>query len=139
MDDEESTAKPWELPVVELIDDSNHRIRASELHMRYYDFVGRRIAKQATDDDAFDMNFIAKTYAGIIQSKKSGELYYIFNPRTLWVHLVQKKWVFESYHYYTVQLKDQRARLGNIVDPFFKELAEMDDDTIKSIASSRPL
>lgn len=132
-----STKRPasWELPEACQID-RDIQIPQSFLREKYHLFVSNQIGSQAKQG-GFDRSFILRTYNGVIHEKKSGELKYYFNPRCLWQHLVEKKWVLESFKYQREKFQKEREHaLTNEVDPLFKHLMEKDPGVV---GSKRPL
>jgi len=120
--------QPW------IIDDVksgvNIQILTSKLHSLFYEYVQSAFGTKAREDetnfkDLFTGNGV---YSGVIRIKKSNLKYYVFNTRTLWQLLVEKKWVSEACSYYREQNKDIAKELH--VDKRFEEMAGLLDNTV---------
>jgi hypothetical protein len=112
-------------------------VEQSELHRRIHDFASRLSGGNARELAGQRDNIIS-FHEGLITEKKSNVLKYCFNPRTVWKHLIENRWVaHEGYVYHQAKYEAEIAdTLEHEVDPTFKKLACAD---VRYIAARSPL
>jgi hypothetical protein len=128
--------REWELrEAVHL--DYIYEVDQGELHRAIHEYASR--LKGATAQELHGQrDILLKVYSGVISEKKSGVLKYFFNPRTLWMFLVEKKWIAdEGFKYHRAIHAERRAHADeHEVDPWFKELSRAN---VREVGAKRPV
>mmetsp|Transcript_17238 Transcript_17238/g.49294 ORF Transcript_17238/g.49294 Transcript_17238/m.49294 type:complete len:143 (+) Transcript_17238:181-609(+) len=123
----------WELEHMDLID-REFKVPQSTIHQDHDNFKAEMTRTTGTSG-RLDREFVLSKYPGIISSKKSGVLHYVFNPRKLWRFLLEKRWVSEEGFLFHCQ-KMESARASAKIDPHFDELSRA---AAEEIGGKRPL
>jgi hypothetical protein len=126
----------WELSEADYLDYA-YEIDQSVLHREIHEFACRLKGGTASEPSGPGEKILT-VYEGVISEKKSGVLKYCFNLRTLWMFLVEKKWIAEEgFQYHRAQYAERRAHADeHEVDPWFKELSRAN---VREVGAKRPV